>query len=172
MILNNYWEWLAQISNNIQIGASSSASIDTTIKNLSGVTQKLYVHAPTSSDPITAITRNISLRNNLGVLLGKGTTEVTADDYCLADDITSQITNLSTSINVIADENLKTIIVVTGTNSTSAAIIISEIGITKALSSYSTSAPFDTLVARKLLDTPLVVPINKNFALTFEWLEQ
>ena len=172
MILNNYWEWIAQISNNIQIGASKSASVDTTIKDVTGVTKQLYVHAPTSSDPITAITRNISLRNNLGVVLGQGTTEVTVDDYCLADDITSRISNLSTTINVIADDNLKTIIVVTGTNLTSAAIIISEIGITKKLSDYSSSIPFDTLIARKLLDTYLVVPSGRNFVLTFEWLEQ
>lgn len=170
MILNNYWEWITQISANLALNAGA-LSIDTAIKDLNGTTQQLFVHAASSAQHLTAINRNLTFRGDLVVLLGKGTTEVTVDDYCLADDITDTISNKNTTVNVTSDENLKTIIVVTGTNLTNEPITITEVGIKKTLSTGNTGT-FDTLLVRKLLDTPLEVPSNKHFTLSFEWIEQ
>lgn len=171
MILNNYWEWITQISKNLGLN-QGGLSVDTAIKDLSGITKQLFVRAANSAQHLTAINRNLQFRGDLVVLLGKGTTEVTIDDYCLADDITDLITNKSTSVEVTSDENLKTIIVVTGTNLTDETIIIKEIGIKKTLTEDGSNHTYDTLLARKILDTPLEVPSNRHFTLTFEWIEQ
>ena len=115
---------------------------------------------------------NGSPRANLSIVLGKGNTAPTLADYCLEDDATSSL-NLSCVVSTGADgDSIKTVFMVSGTNTAGSEITISEFGVVKSCLLYSNSYMYQSkpfLYARELLKTPKVVGVGQPFTLTFEW---
>ena len=179
MILNNYWN-LASYMHSHNITFDNNVWQNLGVKNLSGseITQ-IWANCSYSSSFAqfsVACAKNHSLRLELDALLGTGTTTPEASDYCLDNDITNNIANLSVTSNTGADEDgLKTIVTISGTNLTGNEITISEIGITKTIyyfdQQWTNVSSSKSLMARELLNNPITVPNGQGFTLTFEWLE-
>ena len=115
---------------------------------------------------------NGSPRAGLSIVLGEGNTAPALTDYCLEDDVTSSL-NLSCVVNTGSDGGaLKTVLTVSGINTTGSEITIKEFGIVKSCVLYSNSYMYQSkpfLYARELLRTPKVVGAGEPFTLTFEW---
>ena len=103
-----------------------------------------------------------------GLICGSGDTPVTYDDYKLAAELTNnEISFVSSAYSdTIYDE---------ATNSFKRTVkkifaakqdlIIKEIGFSSGI--YSGGSQYETLMFRKVLDTPISVQANSNFELTF-----
>lgn len=112
---------------------------------------------------------------NLDVVVGTGNTAAAKSDYQLANDVTSSLYNVSTSVDVTVDQDgIHIIATISGTNTTGSSVTISEVGIYKKVFAqiYETSTPTEkVLFVRQLLDTPKVVANNENFSITIAWDE-
>ena len=166
MILTNYWKWL----DGVNTYASETATARSLgIKNLSGTTVNLLT-GPGGDSNLYA-PRNSSFPYNLFVRVGTGTGEPTSSDYALGTDVTSSMTGMSFSCATTSNDSLKRTITCSGSNSTSSAITITEVGIGKSIYPANSSSMEDVLFAIVKLDTPVTVPGNGNFSITFDWTE-
>lgn len=116
--------------------------------------------------------KNCQPRAGLSIVLGTGDTPPDLSDFGLANDVTSSL-NISCAVNTGAENGaLKTVLTVSGTNSTGSEITIKEFGIAKDYycgSSGTSSTYKKHLIARELLNEPKVVGAGEPFTLTFEW---
>lgn len=176
MVLNNYWNLMAGMAGitpnfdraiNQQIGVrdmQNGSQIDVTVGWNSGFPLVL----PT-------MCQNWNPRANLSAVFGTGTTPPSASDYCLADDATSDFSNINVTVNTSADgASISTVVTISATNISGNTITITEVGITKAIeSAWGGTDPvlIDSLMVRHILDNPKTVPDNESFTLTLEWLE-
>lgn len=114
------------------------------------------------------------LRSGLTTKIGSGTTAPTATDTSPDVDETSNFINYVETFNTTAENGkIVTTAVVTGTNNTASDITITEIMLYKGC--IGNNGNFITVlvpITRELLQTPITVPPNKGFTLTFEWVDQ
>lgn len=173
MILNNYWSFAAYVGTHNMTWMKYTDSVSGA-KNTSGDTVTMIAGPnQNSGEWVEKASEDYALRKNLGAIVGAGTTEPTADDYALANDITNSISNFSCSVSTANDGGkLSTVVTITGVNNTANSITISEIGIYK---NYYADSGFNferCLFIRHILDTPKTVASGSGFSLTFEWTEQ
>lgn len=162
MILSNYWKWLDLILKN-SFGSGSSDTA-TGMKDVSGNTGYMDM----SSD-----TRAINCRdfNDGSIYLGSGDDEITANDYAMSDDCTSNIGNLNYTINSAGtDEGLARTITITGYNASESELTITEAGYAKRTVSYNHSTQY-IIMAKTKLNEPLTVPSGSNFLINLAWNE-
>jgi len=168
MILTNYRNWQAYIS--YVPFALENQTHEIGVKDLDGASAPLYKTGGTSNTSF----ENYSLMQGLSARLGTGTTEPTASDVCLEEDITSSITNLNVTTNVQSSGSvISAVITITGQNLTSSEIVITELGIVRSMiTGYGGGLIRKTvMLIRELLEQPLTVPSGEGFSLTFSWEE-
>lgn len=175
MILANYRLWRAYtMTTNLLSGDQSPNPNEVNLgtKSITGETSnKMTVSTRWSSQ---GTYENWSLMSNLSSRIGSGITDPTDTDYALSNDVTNQFSNIVRSFNAMADGNsFKIVHTITGTNTSSDTIIITEIGLSKNImcSGYPNAAFVEFLFARSLLEQPIEVPPGRGFSLTFEWVE-
>ena len=162
MILNNYWNWIK----NIQQHANGSSGQYETFRNITGGYNTVNFGGTNSY-----YVSNYSLANDAFARFGSSTTEPSASDYCLADDITANITNSSLSYAFECNNNIKRTLLISGHNSGANEITIRQVGIGKQLSYGGSDTKASFLFAVCVLSTPLTVPSGSDFAITLEWVE-
>ena len=179
MILNNYWTFKAYVESHYykQMGGPEDRVGESIgLKSLDGLDARLWIGSGVNySDFLSTelATKTWSPKVELSVILGSGTTAPTPEDYNIEQSIMSAISNFNSSINVTSSNGQeKTVITVSGTNTSNDAITISEIGIVKPIRPDNINDPRNVLFIRHLLDEPKSVASGEGFALTFEWTEQ
>jgi hypothetical protein len=174
MILNNYWNWKSYIEKN-PMGNSGNTSTNIGLINTSGTSAQFGNGSANNGYMSTHIglLYNWAIKRALSAVVGSSDTAVQATDYNLGNDITSSFSNVSVTTSTTADGNSeKTIVTVSGANSTGSAIIIKEMGITAfAYSTQGTGSGNTVLLIRHVLDTPLTVANGQTFTLTLTWTE-
>lgn len=177
MILQNYWVWLKQVWQNV----SGSADI-------TGVTGLYYMtgtaittfparckdYLQSCHNLLLAYTTNVATNGNINLALGSGTTDVTATDYTMATDETSNFTITGTVTLNHASNKLEIVFACEVTNTTAADITLTEIGIRKPItanySSYNLAGYI--LFARDILDTPITVAAGETKTINYVWTMQ
>lgn len=110
--------------------------------------------------------------------VGTGTTDAAPDDYQLESDATSSFSSVQTAraINMDADGNMVTTFTLTGQNSGSEAVTITEVGVflgaffTASTSSYPGINQY-IMVIRQLLNSPITVEPGKGYRIVIEMIE-
>lgn len=102
--------------------------------------------------------------NNDGVVLGRGTTPATLDDYMLEDQITE---GLSASVASELDADNDTVLTLTVTNISAEDITIGEIGIVVAAPTGTNSGSTKVLIERTVLDSPVTIPAGGVAVVTY-----
>ena len=175
MILNNYWEAFRLFIIERDVDGIQNQYTNHNLVNLAGVSQLPINHYTWGYNQYYTpnANQNSDLRKTeFEMLVGTGTTPVTPNDYRLANDITSNLSNTSLqSTSLIGDAGIKTVYSFTGTNNTTSNITISEIGLVKKFLNSDTSNGNKYLLVREVLDNPITVTAGTGFILTFEWNE-
>lgn len=140
------------------------------VKNVSGTTGYLgfyYAAFPYS------LYKNVSFSSAPGIIVGRGDTPATEDDYALESIITSGLTaSNSTQTNGIDDGNPYLEYLFTLTNTTGSDIVVKEIGYlqffqTATASGANASNYGSYLIERTVLSTPVTVPANDSAAIKY-----
>ena len=179
MVLYNYYNLLAWLSNYTSggyYGGSATVYPSNTYtmeSSKTGVAMRLYDHESISSG---------YMLSNIGLWIGSGNTEVTPDDWKLANDVTSSFSSISRSsnrsvINVDGVSKIQVTCTFNGVNNTSDPITIREIGMSKAYARESNQRiyvdmgeAYRTLYIREVLDAPVTVPSGSTFTCTLTWV--
>ena len=175
MLLKNFWRVFRIVNTNtllVQNSTNPAPGIVSGYKDISGNTASCkYAYGVRfnawSYTQYGASNALASILSGCSSVVGSSDTEVSPDDYCLANDITSSFANVQNTVtwsDVGDDFNM--IISFTGTNSTDSDITIREVGIKKSVCA-SANATLDQgsfnnvstvlLIGRMVLDTPVVV---------------
>lgn len=171
MILNNWWNYKKAINDNI-VEWSRLTIVDTGMISTSGSSCPIVVDMGWQTAWCTIVPANYAPRGLVSFLLGDGTTEPESTDYALDSDITSSFSNISViESSVATSDDLTTTFTITGTNSTSQNLTIAEIGYVKSIYYAQTSGTIPVMMARELLDEPLIVAPDETFTITFVWKE-
>ena len=92
--------------------------------------------------------------SSMVVIFGDGNTPVTLDDYCLAGEhFTTGTVSCSA---VLSDDKSTTTYTYTLTNTGTEAFTVREIGVV----TYSSSAVYNSLILREVLESPVTIPAN------------
>lgn len=169
MILRNFWGFIGGfLAQPLSYGQNKTI---TGCKNLSGANMVCYTCAQNTSQ-IGPFIQNTVSWSKTAVIVGTGDTAVTALDYCLDNDVTSQLSNYSSVLSPsYGDTNDLFTYTVSGENATGSDITIKEVGITKQYNSAVTTYS-EFLVAREVLDTPIVIHDGEAFSFTYVWKQQ
>lgn len=172
MILNNYLRLKAYTSGNT-MSVSGDVSVPIGMVNMGGSSTNCGSCAQNGNGRFN--TDNWELRGRLSLVVGQGSTEPTVNDTHLASSAMDSISNIVYSVNTGCEDNkLKTVITMSGFNSSPSQFTIREVGVVKSIAhAFSGSAwqMRDVLMVRELLEEPIVVPVNEGFSLTFAWEE-
>ena len=161
MVLSNYWKWLNACNT---INQSDQTAVDVGIKSTAGY------EAPLLFDG--GAIKNYLIADSLAPAIGAGSNTYVKGDYALKDDITSNFSNLTISLNSNADGSLSRIVTVQGLNNAAEAKTISEIGIVKTIyAAQNLSASKPVLLAICQLSAPIVVEAGATFQVTIQWTE-
>lgn len=171
MILKNYWKWMEALT---QVGTVSTwgPGINVGLKDITGANALIVVTSATSYDAHIKTMNNFNLKSNYNVRIGTGQNELSSEDYCLKNDITSQITNFNVTLNTSADDNHTRVITVTGQNFTNNEMVINEVAYTKTIyDGYDAVSTKEVMLAIAQLENPITVPSGSSFVVTVEWIE-
>ena len=170
MVLSNYWKAfkIATICN----GNGSYAYADLGMVDIQGTRQTGILYS-IPSNKRSYVDSNVKIRNIDEVRVGTGTGQIQPSDYCLFDDITDSISNLSFTITHAAlDGKFSSIINVSGINNAESEIVIRELGLTKKFFVNDVGTlTRPIMLAKLILNRPVTVPTNGAFAFTIEWDE-
>lgn len=183
MILNNYW-FLERIAALHQITIRNGSASPTCPPH--GMTpvdlnqaDRLYIggvdgdfYSISGSSALTAMQSIYRPLNYFTCCVGTGDTPVTANDHKLDNDVTNILVNRSDT-GVISDTGNEVCLtrVFSGQNPTSEDIVIKEVGLKKTLCCYTTPNDHSAntwsvntvfLMAREVLETPIVIPPNES----------
>ena len=176
MLLSNYIRLKEHILNKEYNSTGSGTFYEllyTPVRSINGneYTKLSYTNA-------TVVGINYTLHKNLLPRLGTGDTEVNAEDYCLANDVTSSFSNLTaTRSEVVSTDtdgipNAKIVFAIAGVNSSADSITIKEIGLYKVITFYASgNSNQNILFVRHVLDTPITVAAGDSFTLPLQWIE-
>jgi hypothetical protein len=131
------------------------------------------------SGDYSSVYKNVRLRtDHIYVRVGTGTGEVSSTDYSLFNDITDSLTDINISNNYIPTfDGYKQIVTISGTNSTTEEITITEAGITKRFYEHPVTGGEEAglkapvLLAKMVLTKPITVKAKDSFSLSIEWVE-
>lgn len=170
MILKNYWKWLNAFTT-IPIHGADNYRVYVNIQGLDG----LYYSLGVSSISTTQLARaaaNLNL-HNLTPRFGTGQSTITENDYCLANDITNSINDISIALIDSVTNGVSRIFAIRGTNSTSSSITITQIGLVMPLrSTTDTPSPdYNALFSVVTLNNPITVGAGDSFSISVEWTE-
>lgn len=162
MILNNYWKYLKVMMENVPGG------------NTTLTTNMICTDGSYALYGLSYYQENTQIKSNGTVRIGRGNNTYTADDYALADDITSSISNLEwTYASAVEDDTLKRIITIAGVNASASNLTITEVAYQKSMQyvggGYIRYAPVLMNIAK--LSNPVTVPPSSNFVIVLEWDE-
>lgn len=144
MLTRNYY--------NAQRAALAKTLIEDGIKDVYGNVSDVGYYSDYVSSPILT---SISFTGYGGIVIGKGTTPATLDDYCLEWLITSGMT-ASNSRGI--DENGNPYTLITLTNITDKAITVGEIGVVGyGYYQAGSSSPKHILLDRTVLESPITI---------------
>lgn len=170
MILNNYWalcEGYAKATGSY----TTAQTFPTKPVDTSGAQVSTFGFSLTGTDPMA----QISAKAGLDVVIGSGSTAPAADDYALETDETANVSAFSvvkTYTQASSGSGYEITFLVSGTNETGATLSISEVGLKKTISStWNTPDDTELLLARFLLETPIVVADGAGFSFAFKWSE-
>ena len=166
MMLNNFANWRAWIDKNPTNGSIGIPDTSIGVKNISGQ------NAPINFIQNNNSSKNWSMRTDLSVQLGSGTTEVTPNDYFLDTVISDgNFSNLALAVSASGGSGkIETVFTITGVNSSNATQNITEIAIIKKLY-YSNNSSNLVMIMRGLLSEPLSVPSGEGFTINYKWDE-
>lgn len=177
MIVNNYWNMRSYLDQTYfqDVDMSSNPGFfydDIGIFDKNDVSRDFVTAVYFGNDYFSSAKWNSCIRKNLKVELGSGTTEPTAQDHDLETPV--NLGTLQTTITTTADgTSEKTIVTVSGTNTTGASVTVSECGLFKSAYCKKTSAEemeaVDIMFVHVLLDTPKTIANGESFTFTFEW---
>lgn len=170
MILDNYWNYKAAVSDKFYY-AGSNVLIQNACVDLEGNAVEIRW---ASAGEANYFGKNFSDRVLLEARIGTGDTEPTAADYSLDTDVTSSFTMSLTQSLSYEDGLYKTIIFISATNNSANDITVKEIGVCKAILPKDSSGdlyPYDPriLFVRHILDEAVTVPSHGSRTFTFEW---
>ena len=177
MILNNYWNLMAGMAGLTFAWSNDTDEYDDIgLKDTNGSSLLINPHTTDQGGSSADVVANWNPRAKLSAIIGEGTTEPTASDFALGDDVTNDMSNYSVTVNTSATNGeISTVITITGMNNTAVTITISEVGIVKEITTTQgnayTHVKKDCLLVKHLLDTPKTVAPGEGFTLTLEWLE-
>ena len=171
MYIGSYWE------NTIGLVAGSYSGdrySKITVADLSGNWFTPYVRANevNLNYARNTIINVMRMNYNYRIALGTGNNSYTGDEYCLANDISSNFSNLAYSyvseVVTTGNTKLERTITVTGTNSSNESQTITELAYIKQIA-YDTSNFYEVLYAICTLDEPITVAAGDNFTALFKW---
>lgn len=172
MVLNNYWKLLENNQKNSVWGNGSDIDINIGLRGLNGGYVNI-LQSTTNSGYMPYVAENLKLDYNMSVRVGYGDTPVTAQDYALENDVTSSLSNISTTFSSSSDDTgVSRIINFSAQNLTNSAITINKVAVAKGI--WSVPSNFykaDILLAIVELDSPITVSAGGNFNITFSWDE-
>lgn len=174
MILNNYF-LLDGFQKSQMIPATGHNNYaDVGVVNVLG--QRVALYTTSNGHPIDGFNQNYVFISGLSVRVGTGTSDVSAMDYCLDNDVSSSMTNLTTNVTISSDNsNIIRQFVTSGINSTDSAITLTELLVTKKIYGFIngtwTSLPTEVAMVRYLLDDEIIVPASSGFTITFVWVQ-
>lgn len=172
MILTNYWAYLTAINDFTITTFTTNAYIQTGMKATDG-TSNLQIAGGSryTGGPDYAPVCNNQIRRGLDLLLGSGTTAPTASDYNVESAVS--LTNISNTTALSSENGFKTQITQTVRNDGESAVTINEIGVRKIFyKNVETTAEYAyVLMARKVLDTPIIIQPSETKTITFIWDE-
>ena len=161
MFLRNYYNQLFSLFSEQTI-ANGLKQLDGTVVNSA---------CPSSSDTANGIIQAIRGLNGVAndytarkLVLGSGNTPASVDDYKLESIIT---TSLSGSVSKSVDDNGNLVIVISVTNTSSAPIIVGEIGIPANCHNESTARDL-CLVERTVLDEPITLGAGESCFISYK----
>ena len=161
MVLSNYWKWLNACNT---INQSDKTAVDVGMKSTAGAAATIMFAGDAA--------KNYLIADSLTPAIGAGSNTYVKGDYALKDDITSDFSNLSISLNSNADDSLSRIVTVQGLNNAAEAKTISEIGIVKTIYAYPDASAYKpVLMAICQLSAPIVVEAGATFQITIQWTE-
>lgn len=118
--------------------------------------------------------KNCLPRSSLSIALGTGDTPPTIADYVLTNDVSAYL-NLSCTYNTGVENGIiKTVITVSGMNSSTSNFILKEYGIVKEYlcrGGGTSLIDYKYLISHELFDEPKTVNAGESFILNFEWGE-
>lgn len=173
MILNNYWNWKSYIEKH-QMGNSGATTASIGLIDTSGSAATLWDGAANNGYMSThlGLLYNWAIKRDLSAQVGSGDTAVQASDYALATNITSSFSNVTATSSTSADGNKeKTIITISGANSSGSTKTIKEVGITAAVYTSSAQNTATIMLLRHVLDDPIEVANGQTFTVTITWEE-
>lgn len=154
MYVNNYWLLKAYGERNVAI-PNTYTEVSIGLKDKSGNALTIQC-IPDTARPYYSAPWNTNLTSRLTI--GTGDTAVTADDYCLANEITASMSNIEYTTTCGADnDELKAVYTMTVTNNTGADVTIKEVGIEAGVGNSSYAEQF-ILIAREVLSSPITIP--------------
>lgn len=181
MVLNNYKKWKMGMESYFYIWNSSSVTktiMDLGMFDYNGHDRWTAIGFNTymvAVDNYNAIYDQTRIDKNFKFAIGAGDAPISADDYCLHDDITDCFTNLVFNYNpALYDDQLERTFTISGVNNTANPYTISQVGYVKGLQTTndSTWTLRDFLMAVIPLDAPLTVQPHEGFAITVKWIDR
>lgn len=102
------------------------------------------------------------------LIIGSGTTAVTADDYKVEEEITADVSCLSVSTTYNMTEGTIKFVKVIQNNSETETLTVTEVGLSVVFHNNSTNGVNcpQILVYREILETPIVVAPGEDFAVS------
>lgn len=170
MILNNYWAWKTFDDQYLIAYNADDSLIDVGIVATDGTSCPVCYKTVNNTNLNILVTNNTWIQGGITTCVGNGDTAVTPMDYELKNDITSVFTNYKSTYNFSSDTqcNIMTC-TISGVNASGTTQIINEFGIMKKITT-NLMTPKDVLLVRELLNTPITVPPQLGFSLTFQWI--
>lgn len=181
MVLNNYKKWKMGMESYFYLWANQSgtkAVMDLGMINYNGHANNTAVGfnvQALSSQNMNLAYDQLRIDKNFKFAIGAGDAPISADDYCLHDDITDCFTNLVFNYNpALYDDQLERTFTISGVNNTANPYTISQVGYVKGLQTTveSTWTTIDFLMAVIPLDAPLTVNPHEGFAITVKWIDR
>ncbi len=170
MVLKNYWRWLTAMQK-IPFYDGSAVTYETIgVVDITGATPSIMTKTNNNASMMPPCAQNRVL-TNCSLRLGNGTNTYSGDEYTLANDITSNFSNLQYSVGFEASDSAKRILTITGTNNTANDITITELGVVKTLYRDANTS-YQVLMAIVVLSSAVTVLAGDSFTIVAEWVEQ
>lgn len=177
MVVQNYWNLKKIVDTQAPLDTPPGHSGDSNYHETSviSINSQDWNRRCNSQSNYPKMLEDWCLRKNLTIILGNSSTPtVSVTDTTMANRIDNSLSTYNVTYNTAAENGKeKTIFTITGTNTTSSAITITQIGICKQLYDYSPdNLNYYFLLAKENLETPLTIPVGQGFTLVYEWDEQ
>lgn len=177
MVLNNYFKYFVGVTSQpMYTGNSGQQAVTTDFgckSMVDGQDLRCCVDGYQNSDSSAYFLKNMEPLYDIGIAIGTGTTPVTANDYQLANDVTSSL-NPTITTNVGSDANgIHVVNTISGINTSGSSVTITEVGAYKNIytNCYDPTKNEKCLFVRHILDSPITLAAGESYSFTFEWTQ-